>query len=365
MTKNYEKPEHGGNIYELSRKSGVPVDACTDFSANINPLSFPAWMKEVMLRGLSQLVHYPDRVSIRFREAVSERFGMPLDTIVAGNGSTELMYALPRCVDVKKVIIPVPSYGDYEDAAVTAGLPVKLLSMREEEDFRLNMPGLGKKLSEEKAPVLVFLGQPNNPTGVALDRDELLETLDRFPEHIFCIDEAFADFIEEEISCLGREEDNLIVLRSLTKFYAIPGLRLGWLYTKKERAEKIRDILPTWSVNSLAQAVGARAVLDDGYRTRTLELLKTERNRLRHSLDLFPALKVLSGEANYLFGRCEKGGFSVTDIEAYLEKEGIAIRNCKSFKGLSDRYFRCAVRTGTENDRLVNLLRGFFESRGE
>lgn len=362
---NYKKPEHGGNIYELSRKSGVPVDACTDFSANINPLGPPMWLKEVLLRGMSQLVHYPDRLSTRFREAVSERFGIGIDNIVAGNGSTELMYALPRCIDVKKALIPVPSYSDYEDAALMAGLPVKLLNMKEEEQFKLNLGALGKKLAEEPKPVLVFIGQPNNPSGCSLQRDRLLECIKENKQHIFCIDEAFADFVEDEISCLGEENENLIVIRSMTKFYAIPGLRLGWLYTKKELASKIRNILPTWSVNSISQMVGARAVLDDGYRARTLDLLKTERNRLRHSIETLPDMRVFSGEANFLFGKIENTAAGVSVMDEYLQGEGIAVRNCKSFRGLSDRYFRIAVRTGTENDRLINLLRGFFESRQE
>jgi adenosylcobyric acid synthase len=360
---DYKKPEHGGNIYELSVKSGVPIDACTDFSANINPLGPPSWLKEVLLRGMTQLVHYPDRLSTRFREALSERFGIGMETIVAGNGSTELMYALPRCIDVKKALIPVPSYGDYEDAARMAGLPVKLLNTREEEKFQLNLGGLEKKLAGESKPVLVFIGQPNNPTGSSLDRDRLINCIQRFPRHIFCIDEAFADFIEDEISCLGEEMDNLIVVRSLTKFYAIPGLRLGWLYTGRDLAARIRDVLPTWSVNSISQMVGARAVLDEGYRVRTLDLLKTERNRLRHSLEAIPAIQVFSGEANFLFGRLENTDAGVTVVGQYLEGEGIALRNCGTFRGLSDRYFRVAVRTGTENDRLINLLRGFFESR--
>lgn len=363
--KSGKKPEHGGNIYDLAQKSGVPVDACTDFSANINPLGPPAWLKEVMIRELSRIIHYPDKKALRFREALSERFGIGVENIVAGNGTTELIYALPRCINVKKALIPVPSYGDYEDAAYRGGLHVKLLHMPEGEDFRLSLSALRKKLSEEKSSVLVFLGQPNNPTGVPLPKEELIDCIKAFEGHYFCIDEAFADFVEDDISCLDTSFPNCIILRSLTKFYAIPGLRLGWLYAPESLAGEIRDNLPTWSVNSLAQVVGARAVLDEGYRTRTLDLLKTERNRLRHSIEMVPSLTVLSGEANFLFGRLEDNDRSVVDIDAYLETEGLTIRNCASFRGLSDNYFRIAIRTGTENDRLVNLLRGFFDSGGK
>ncbi len=346
---------HGGNLRELAAASGRPADELLDFSANINPLGPPAWLRPVISRHVETLVHYPDPSAAPLCEAAAARWGVPAACVIAGNGSTEILYAALRCLGARRAVIPVPSYIDYARAASLAGLAVHLLSMTEADKFVLDLDAVAGVCARG---TVVLLGQPNNPTGQLLDRDELVALVRAHPETWFVVDEAFVDFCGEAHSLLPALPENALVLRSLTKFYAVPGLRLGLGVAAKPLAVRLREQVPPWSVNTLAQAVGVRAFAESAYAEATRAQVPALRETLARALDSLPGVRVYPGAANYLFAQLMDAPLDAPGLSrALLQEHGIAIRVCDNYEGLDERFFRVAVRPEEENARLVDALR--------
>jgi adenosylcobyric acid synthase len=365
MEKNViDEPVHGGNIREISERTGIPEKNLVDFSANINPIGPPSWLKETLVEELPHLTHYPDRSVTALIDAISESYGIPAQRIVAGNGTTELFFTLPRAAKYKRLIVPVPSYGDYSYANRIAGIDVVEHPLLEENGFLPDFQSIEKGLKKSGSDTAVVLAFPNNPTGLLFDRDRFRRLVHAYPDVLFCVDEAFADFLPQGLSFLSESAENLLVFRSFTKFFAIPGLRLGWLSCSDPLAKSIRSKLPTWSVNALAEAVGTRACRDREYAERTIGYVEKTREELVAALEEVDGLYVYPGEANFLFIRIEGSQHSASDLYRHLLKEGIIIRLCKSYSGLDDRFFRIAVRTEKENEQLIRGIRSFFLNAG-
>lgn len=345
---------HGGNLRELAQRSGKPVKDILDFSANINPLGPPEWIRTLISSQIDSLTHYPDPDCTSLKEVIASRYGISTDEVLVGNGSTEILHLLPRAFQLPRAVIPVPSYSDYELSCQLAGLEIKKIALPEEDGFVINLPAIE---SELKGNEFVFIGHPNNPTGLLCRTAEVHELASRNPSTIFVIDEAFADFVNEINSFTRYRTGNIIVLRSLTKFYAIPGLRLGFVISNRNNIAKMRMFLPPWSVNALAQAVGELALTEDDYEKRTRELVKAERESLSRELQSIAGLTVYPGTANFLLVRIDRGGIDASILSQQMLKEGMAIRVCDNFDGLDKRFFRIAVRTADENSRLCETLR--------
>ena len=345
---------HGGNITKLAAAAGRAAGDILDFSASINPLGPPEWLRPLISSLVSSLVHYPDPDCTDLVRAFSERSGVSADEVLMGNGETELLYLLPRVLGKRRAVIPVPAYADYAAGAEQAGMAVEWLPLREEMAF---IPDIAEIEHVLKGDEVVFLGRPNNPTGHFLPAAALRELAGRHPSTIFVIDEAFADFVTEESLLTKERPGNLVVMRSLTKFYAIPGLRLGGVVACREIIRRLRAITPPWSVNTLAQAVGAAALRDAEYAEETRRFVRERREELTGELAAIPALFVYPGTANFLFVRIDRGDLPAHELASRLLAEGIAIRVCDNFTGLDGRFFRVAVRTAEENGRLCLSLR--------
>jgi adenosylcobyric acid synthase len=346
--------KHGGNITKLAAAAGKPAGEILDFSANINPLGPPEWLRSLISSRVSSLVHYPDPDCTELVRAFSERFGVASDEIIMGNGETELLYLLPRVLGKGRAVIPVPSYTDYAAAAELAGLAVERLSLREERGF---VPDYNEIERALKGDEIIVLGRPNNPTGTLFPADALRELAARRPSTAFVIDEAFADFTDQESLLATERPANLVVLRSLTKFFAIPGLRLGAAVAERETIRRLRALTPPWSVNALAQAVGAAALRDSAYAEATRRFVNARRGELTGEIEAIPGLAVYPGTANFLLVRIERGDIAAPELARRLLADGIAIRVCDNFAGLDGRFFRVAVRTAEENGRLSRSLR--------
>jgi len=345
---------HGGNLRRISEQAKKDSGEILDFSANINPLGPPDDFRTVIVRQLDSLVHYPDPDCTEITEAFAARYGVSTDEIVLGNGSTELLYLLPTILPKKRAVIVVPAYVDYERAAGLAGLGIKPFYLRKEDDFTLDFSSLDALLTADD---ILFLGRPNNPTG-NMPSVELIRALAaRHPETFFIIDEAFADFAPETETLLvpGRG-DNIIILKSLTKFYAMPGLRLGGAVLNPKLAAHLKERMPPWSVNTLAQAAGAAALRNERYIGQTRRFVNEKREELRVAVASLPGLTVFPGAANFLLVRAEAPAPDAPEISRRLLGKGIAIRLCDNFTGLDRRFFRIAVRTERENARLVAAL---------
>ena len=258
---------HGGNIYAASRRTGIPEEQILDFSASINPLGMPEGAARAIRDGIGRLYHYPEPYSEELASCVARHLAVDPETVICGNGSTELIYLVPRALHPRRVLIPNPTFMEYGRACSLAGVS-GVVAMQLRDDVRFDVfPGDFIDLMGGSEPCdMAFLCNPNNPTGRLVSREDVLECADAARRRgcYLVVDEAFADFCPEASVC-GDVEKNpyLIVLRSMTKFYALSGLRIGCAVLHPSIAEKARAYKEPWTVNSLAQKAGI-AALGDG-----------------------------------------------------------------------------------------------------
>ena len=344
---------HGGNLRELAKQAGCDPNSLLDFSANINPIGVPDWLRQTINRELDSLLHYPDISSTKLRDIASQVYQCPAEMIVVGNGSSELLFALMRTITKPRVVLPVPCYIDYATAASRADKHVETILLKEKEDFAVNWSLLAAHLRGDEA---VVLGRPNNPTGVSFDATKLRNFAQKHTSTLFIIDEAFIDFLGEEESLVSDFPSNVILLRSLTKFYGIPGLRLGLLFADIATCDAVREELSPWSVNSLAQLVGEKAITDKEYALTTRSYITNARKKLLNQLNHIEGFKVFPGEANYLLIKLCHPLPDAKTLATQLLKKHIAIRVCDNYEGLNERFMRIAVRAADENERLLDAI---------
>ncbi len=353
--------QHGGNISELADSAGLDEDDILDFSANINPLGPPEWLRPTISRTVEKVRHYPDPDSTQLVDAIAAHHDIPGENIVVGNGTSQLIFTLCRAAGCSRAIIPVPCYVDYARAADTAGMEVTEIALREDDQFRVETDRIQQHLHGDE---MVFLGQPNNPTGRSIPPESILDLARNHPDTLFAIDEAFIDFAGELSSIIPHRPDNVVVLRSMTKFYAVPGLRLGYLVASTALAGDIRDLIPPWSLNVFALAVGQRALEadeTDEYSRTTRETVDEQRKHLRERLAELDVFTVYPAEANFLLLRIDNSDWSAPRLaKRLLHDYGIAIRVCDNFGGLDERFVRIAVRNRPENERLLNAFADIF-----
>nr|VFK60294.1 MAG: cobyric acid synthase CobQ/L-threonine-O-3-phosphate decarboxylase,TIGR01140 [Candidatus Kentron sp. TC] len=366
------KSEHGGHVRNLARLAGCQIEELIDFSANINPLGPPDSVRRVIARHLGALIHYPDPHCQVLREVIASVFSVSATQVVCGNGSTEILYALPFAFSrapledpyVNRAVIPVPSYTDYTTAATRTGLGVTTVASEMETGFSVDWRRVERELTGYE---MVIVGQPGNPAGTMFDPNDLLTISERHPSTLFVVDEAFADFVLDYKSLALYERPNIIAVRSATKFYGIPGLRLGYALAPNRIARRLSDALPPWSVGSLAQAVGEVVLKDHAYADKTRTEVSRLKEQLRKGLlDLGSDITVFPSVANYLLVRLDRPNPDVATLARRLLAHRIAIRACDNYQGLNDkntnderknnRYFRVAVRTEEENARLIHGL---------
>ncbi len=350
---------HGGNLRKLSIDSGIDENDILDFSANINPLGFPEWLRPLISSRVSDITKYPDPYCEELTTAVAEKYGAGEEAVVAGNGATEILYAIPGIGNFDKAVVPEPAYIDYRRLAEKAGLDVATVQMCEEDDFTLDYQALESTIGVND---LVIIGHPNNPTGRTVDAVAIRDIALRKPDSLFVVDESFGGFVENFESLAVDRPANVIVVISLTKLFAIPGLRLGVALADEAIATRLRDQVMPWSVNVLAQAVGVEAMKDDGYVSRAWKHVAHWRGNLMADLETIDALKVFESDANYLLLKINQPGMTAGELAKLTLKDGVAIRVCENYTGLDDKFFRVAVRNGKENEKLVASLRKIFKA---
>ncbi len=341
---------HGAHAGAATRTLGAPAGKFLDFSQNINPLGAPPAALDAAHRALDdETATYPDMDYPELREALAGYLGVSARTALPTNGGAEALFLAARMVAREKsgkALIPEPTFSEYAAAASAAGLePVRRVVRTPESGFRLD----SSALEDLEDVALIFLCNPNNPTGEALSREEVLALAERAraADVALVVDEAFADFAPE-VSVAPEAGGGLIVARSLTKFFAIPGLRLGCLISTE--TESLRALQPSWPVNAVAAAAGVAAVCDDELVEATLAELERLRAGLSSGLSAL-GLDVFPGAANFLLVRGAEG------LAERLARRGVLVRGCEPFVGLSAEYFRVAVRNAEENAALIEALR--------
>jgi len=352
--------DHGGTVFAVARSLGVSPDDLLDFSASINPLGPPTGVRGAVTSAFDRLVHYPDSTAAELRDALARRHGLLPGTVCVANGSTELIYLVPRLARGGRGLIVAPPFSEYAKSLSRAGLEVDYLDLSPSDGFALSLDTLDRRLADGYD--LLFLANPGNPTGALIPRKDIVEIvrLCRSRGTLLVLDEAFIDFCEEEsATALVAQGDGAVVLRSMTKFYAIPGLRLGYAVGSETVIARLAALREPWSVNTLAQAAGLACLADSDYPARTRSLVEAERARLAAGIGVLPGLTVYPSAANYLLVRIDAGP-TARELAARLLAERVLVRDCSSFRGLSDRFFRVAVRGAGENGRLLELLGKVF-----
>jgi threonine-phosphate decarboxylase len=351
---------HGGNVYELAARAGCSPEDILDYSASINPLGPPPGLNALLASCFHRLQHYPDIRNQSLIGAVAQFHDIAPECVAVGNGSTELIYWLPQALGVRKALTVLPTFGEYAKAFELMGVELQRVFASPGKDFQPDLEQLEAAFSK-CSPDAVLLTHPGSPAGSLLDRDvcEWIAEKAASGSTYFLMDEVFVDFCENKsLKRFLAECPNLAIIRSLTKFYGLPGLRIGYLLASPQIIQKVRRHIPPWSVNTLAQTAGAFCLKQDEYRLETLNVVEGERKRLIKELSNMPGLKVFPGEANYLLVHLGAGLPPASLLKQELfGRECILIRDCGSFEGMDDRYFRIAVRLHDQNDRLIEGLR--------
>lgn len=355
-----QKSSHGGNIYQMARRLGIPESEVLDFSANINPVGLPDFIREAVISSIDGIVNYPDPDCTALREEISRHDRIPAEFISCGNGGADLLFRLAYGLRPGKVLLPVPAFVEYEEAMTAAGAEMVYYRMGEDLEIHEDIMDL---MSEDID--LMIICNPSNPTGILTGRDLLAVILDRARELgiRLMIDECFLEICqgEEDFTMRGylEKNPNLLILKSFTKMYAIPGLRLGYLLSADpDLIARVNRAGQAWPVSYTAQCVGIAALKRPDYREQVVEVTNRERAFMMEALSGLP-VRLYPGAANYLFFRAE----GMTDLDARLEKYGIMIRNCSNYVNLGDDYWRVAVRSHQENEKLISALKEILQER--
>lgn len=347
---------HGGNIYQAQEEYKGKI---IDFSANINPLGLPQKVKREVFKNFASVLHYPDPEAKSIKKKIAQYWGIGEENILVGNGSVELIYLVMLTYRPKKVLIPSPTFSEYERAVKELGGTPKFLSLQGKEGFRLNLDGLSS-LGEFEA---IFICNPNNPTGSLL-LEEPQRVMD-LPGKLMVVDEAFMDFLsqEKDYTLIWKAIKNkyLIVLRTFTKIFALPGLRIGYLVAHKEIVSELKGHRLPWSVNAFAQ-IAAEVVLDAKEHIRkTREFIEKEREFLFREIGRIKGLRPYSSVVNFLLVRIEKNNMTASSLAKKLLRYGILIRDCSNFRSLGHKFIRIAVRSHNENLYLLKHLKEVLE----
>ena len=336
-----ERYEHGGQIYDAAGKAGDWLD----FSANINPFGLSEKIFRVLTENLRGVVNYPDPNATELKRAISARYVVLEKNLVLLNGAAEFFYLYLNVTRPERVIIPVPSFAEYERAALAAGCDVKFFMTRAEENFSLNVDKLRAEL---KPTDCVIIGRPNNPTGNLLAAEEILRLAEIAT---VLVDESFIDFLNAP-SIRNFVTEKISVVQSLTKIFAIPGLRLGFAVVEENLARRLNAAKDVWNVNFLAQKAGVAALADEEFLLRTRTRLELEKKFFVERLKSMRGVKVFPPTVNFVLFKHKRA----EEILHSLRREKILLRSCANFIGLDETYLRSAIRSRAENLRLFAAL---------
>jgi threonine-phosphate decarboxylase len=356
---------HGGNVWEVSEKYKIPVDQLIDFSISTNPLGAPKTALESIRQHLNLIHHYPDPDPEWLLEALGKSVGVAANNVVVGNGSTELIYLFNEVFleNGYAAVIPVPTFSEYKAAIERFGGNMMFIKCDPANNFRLNLQELEKAITKKTR--IIFLCNPNSPTGWLYEKGDILRIIKLAAENdvLVFVDEDYIDFVDDgkrySMAKYVNEHDNLFVLRSLTKFFGLAGVRIGFGIGSPELVKILKRVIMPWSVNSLAMFATAEAVKDTDFIKRTRLLVSKSRREMQEMFKPITWLKVYPSETNFLLIEIIHGNLTSTQLAEGLAKKGLLIRDCKDFDGLNNRFFRVTVRRPEENRKLVEQIKSF------
>lgn len=363
---------HGGHVHQVARALGRPVDSFVDFSASINPLGPPTSVFRAIRRALPACGHYPDPSAEALRQRLAREHGISSDSIVLGNGSAELIRVLPLALALRQGYVVGPTFMEYEESLHVAGVRCTYVLADSAERYAPPLERLSRlvetsnpafhtnKRNRLRSPRALFICNPNSPTGRVVSVPYLRKLYRQVDQagYWMVVDEAFMDFcpsysLIKDVLTSAR----LLILRSFTKFYGMPGIRLGYLVGAPDTVALVRRLLPPWSVSHFAQVAGVAAVDDFRYRQRSVNFMQQERRRFLTRLRTVGGLRVIPSSANFVMVELPPG--CVTEkVVSRLAQQGILVRDCRTFFGMAKPALRLAIRSPRDNNRIVKALKG-------
>lgn len=347
--------KHGGNIQEISELYQIDKKELIDFSANINPLGIPQGVKATLTKGIAELVHYPDIRYHALIQSIADFHDISAEFVYPANGAAEAIFMLGRTLMLKRLLLLAPTFMEYEAAFSQQKTEFSYFNL-EQRNFQWTIAELIQSAKEQQVDG-ICLCNPNNPTGQMLKQSEL-EELSQFcqrNEIALIIDEAFVDFTREEYSLVSSisTNENLYIFRSLTKMFAIPGLRLGYLLSSNRAVlAQIEAKTVPWHINTFADIAGQQALKETRFIKDSQRYIAEERRFLEKGLAQFKEVETFSSQTNFIFLRYQGSGC----LQEKLIQKNILIRNCNSFHGLSQKYYRIAVKSRVDNKSLLDAL---------
>jgi len=354
---------HGGNVWEVSEKYKIPVDQIIDFSISTNPLGAPEKAVESIRQHLNLIHHYPDPDHEWLLEALAKSVGVAPNNVVVGNGSTELIYLFNEVFleEGYEAVIPVPTFSEYKAAIERFGGSVVFIKCDSANNFKLNLQELENSVTKKTRTI--FLCNPNSPTGWLYEKADILRIIKFAADEnvLVFVDEDYIDFVDDSkrysMAEYVNEYNNLFVLRSLTKFFGLAGVRIGFGVGSPDLVNVLKRVIMPWSVNSLAMFAAAEAVKDTEFIKKSRLLLSKSKRQMLEIFKTVPWLKVYPSETNFLLIEIIRDDLTSTQLAEGLAKKGLLIRDCKDFDGLNNRFFRVTVRKPEENRKLVEQIK--------
>jgi threonine-phosphate decarboxylase len=359
---------HGGDVWGFARKYNLPLEKVLDFSGPINFLGPSPKAVEAVKQYAGRIRFYPDPNPVELRKSVAAYVGHGVDqaNIILGNGSIELIYMITEAFPCGfKAVIPVPSFTEYEKAALrVGGDPV---FVRLPDNFALDIESIKKAVTEDTR--IVSICNPHSPSGTLYSKETVLELLDfcRKKDVILSVDENYIEFAEkgQDATMAGyvKKYENLFVIRSVTKFYGMPGIRFGYGLATENLIDTLQTVRQPWSINSLAGYATLAAFKDTEFIENTKRTIAKERAQFAKMLSEIGGLQVFPSETNFLLVKLLNPEYTATMLKERMAEKGLLIRDCSTFVGLDNSYFRVTVRSSEDNLKLVQALRDAFKKK--
>jgi threonine-phosphate decarboxylase len=353
---------HGSDLEKVALNFNIDKEEIINFSSNVNPLGLSDKLKNELSSKIELIATYPDRDYLDLRTSLSNYINIAADSILVGNGSTELISLFIKAVSPQKALIIGPTYSEYEREIFIGGGSSCYYRLSEKHDFNINVEDLKRNLTSDTD--LLVICNPNNPTSTAICKNDLRVILDYCKEkHIFVlIDETYVEFVEDinKISAVSLTSfyNNLFIIRGVSKFFAAPGLRLGYgICGNKEFIRKINSLKNPWTINSLAAYAGELMIQDTEYITKTRNLIKQERDKITNELSSWESVKVYDPTANFILVKIINNNITSKDVFELLISKKMLIRNASSFPFLNEKYFRFCFLNPFLNDKLLEELK--------
>lgn len=355
---------HGGNIYELAQRLGCDPFEIVDMSSNVNPLGPPSGLVGFLKEKLETIVALPEVDAQSTAQGFADHYGLDPAQVIAGNGTTQFIYTLPPALETRKALILGPTYADYADACKMHKVSYDYLMSSESSAFQPDIAASAKHIKEYDT---VFICNPNNPTGTLIPAADLEQLCRSHPNTFFVIDESYLPFAgnSDQLSMVRSGLQNVLVLNSMSKIFRIPGLRVGFLISSRPTIAKFRPFLLPWSVNSLAQAaveyLMTQRIEVNEFIENTVLFLETERKLMAQMFHDIAGITLFPSKTSYILARLH-AKMTADILCDHLADNGILIRNCSNFTGLSERFIRISLKTPETNRMLADKITAFLNN---